>query len=136
MIRTDFTALFCILIPLPLILGAPVDDVLKQQQQQISSGGFREEPYWNYYNQGRGLTNKKLDSLAGDVFGLAKKFDSISGATFGTQKRNFDEIDRNGFGAFVKRNFDEIDRNGFGFYKRNFDEIDRTGFGAFVKRAA
>jgi len=59
----------------------------------------------------------------------------FSGATFGTQKRNFDEIDRNGFGSFVKRNFDEIDRNGFGFSKRNFDEIDRTGFGSFVKRA-
>ena len=40
------------------------------------------------------------------------------------EKRNFDEIDRAGFGAFVKR-FPA---------KRNFDEIDRAGFGAFVKR--
>jgi len=132
MIRSDFTALFCILVPLPFILGAPVDDVLKQQQQQMSSGAYREEPYWTYYNQDRGLANKKMDSLAGDVFGLAKRFDSISGATFGQQKRNFDEIDRNGFGAFLKRNYG----NGSGYYKRNFDEIDRTGFGAFVKRAA
>merc|ERR1712083_228938 len=51
-------------------------------------------------------------------------FDSMSGFTFGKKKRNFDEIDRAGFGAFVKR-FPE---------KRNFDEIDRAGFGAFVKR--
>merc|ERR1711892_1490766 len=77
-----------------------------------------------------------------------KGFDSMSGFTFGKKKRNFDEIDRAGFGAFVKRspigyskqNFDEIDRAGFGAFvkrfpsKRNFDEIDRAGFGAFVKR--
>merc|ERR1719410_2524580 len=74
-------------------------------------------------------------------------FDSMSGYTFGKRKRNFDEIDRAGFGAFAqrapfKRNFDEIDRAGFGAFvkrfpgpaKRNFDEIDRAGFGAFVKR--
>merc|ERR1711892_858166 len=79
-----------------------------------------------------------------------KGFDSMSGFTFGYSKRNFDEIDRAGFGAFVKRfpgpskkNFDEIDRAGFGAFvkrspsgysKRNFDEIDQAGFGAFVKR--
>merc|ERR1711892_1212078 len=77
-----------------------------------------------------------------------KGFDSMSGFTFGKKKRNFDEIDRAGFGAFVKRspsgyskkNFDEIDRAGLGAFvkrfpsKRNFDEIDRAGFGAFVKR--
>merc|ERR1712106_949328 len=76
-----------------------------------------------------------------------KGFDSMSGFTFGKKKRNFDEIDRAGFGAFVKRspskqNFDEIDRAGFGAFvkrfpgpsKKNFDEIDRAGFGAFVKR--
>ena len=62
---------------------------------------------------------------------------SSSGYTFGKKKRNFDEIDRAGFGAFVKRsptkrNFDEIDRAGFGaFVKRNFDKIDKVGFGAF-----
>merc|ERR1712170_345362 len=62
-------------------------------------------------------------------------FDSMSGFTFG--KRNFDEIDRARFSAFVKRNFDELDRDRFSrFYKRNFDEIDRAGFGnrAFHKR--
>merc|ERR1711892_82533 len=79
-----------------------------------------------------------------------KGFDSMSGFTFGKKKRNFDEIDRAGFGAFVKRspsgynkrNFDEIDRAGFGAFvkwfpgpsKKNFDEIDRAGLGAFVKR--
>ena len=58
-----------------------------------------------------------------------------SGLTFGKKKRNFDEIDRHGFGAFAKRNFDEIDRAGFnGFHKRNFDEIDRSGFRGFQKR--
>merc|ERR1711915_873618 len=29
-------------------------------------------------------------------------FDSMSGFTFGKKKRNFDEIDRAGFGAFLK----------------------------------
>merc|ERR1712183_828449 len=75
------------------------------------------------------------------MMGKRRGFDSMSGLTFG--KRNFDEIDRAGFGAFVKRfqsprkrNFDEIDRAGFGaFHKRNFDEIARAGFGAFVKRS-
>merc|ERR1719361_3347062 len=62
-------------------------------------------------------------------------YDAMSGLTFGKKKRNFDEIDRYGFGAFAKRNFDEIDRNGFsGFHKRNFDEIDRSGFRGFSKR--
>merc|ERR1712228_501167 len=62
-------------------------------------------------------------------------YDAMSGLTFGKKKRNFDEIDRHGFGAFAKRNFDEIDRAGFrGFHKRNFDEIDRSGFNGFHKR--
>merc|ERR1712203_261513 len=62
-------------------------------------------------------------------------YDAMSGLTFGKKKRNFDEIDRHGFGAFAKRNFDEIDRAGFnGFHKRNFDEIDRSGFRGFQKR--
>merc|ERR1712179_762308 len=62
-------------------------------------------------------------------------YDAMSGLTFGKKKRNFDEIDRHGFGAFAKRNFDEIDRAGFnGFHKRNFDEIDRSGFRGFNKR--
>merc|ERR1712218_158166 len=62
-------------------------------------------------------------------------YDAMSGLTFGKKKRNFDEIDRYGFGAFAKRNFDEIDRAGFrGFHKRNFDEIDRSGFRGFSKR--
>merc|ERR1740124_553140 len=90
-----------------------------------------------------------LGSSVGDeTFLMAKRrgFDSMSGLTFGKEKKNFDEIDRSGFGAFVKRfpgpskkNFDEIDRAGFGAFvkrfpsKRNFDEIDRAGFGAFVK---
>merc|ERR1711953_292762 len=62
-------------------------------------------------------------------------YDAMIGLTFGKKKRNFDEIDRYGFGAFAKRNFDEIDRAGFrGFHKRNFDEIDRSGFRGFSKR--
>merc|ERR1719481_1549232 len=68
-------------------------------------------------------------------------FDAMRGLTFGKEKKNFDEIDRAGFGRFVKRNFDEIDRAGFGRFvrspysvalvpkKRNFDEIDQAGFG-------
>merc|ERR1712123_547856 len=48
-----------------------------------------------------------------------KGFDSMSGFAFGKKKRNFDEIDRAGFGAFVKR-FP-------GPSKKNFDEIDRAG---------
>merc|ERR1719153_512129 len=77
------------------------------------------------------------------VMDKRKGFDSMSGFTFGKKKRNFDEIDRAGFGAFVKRsptgldkrNFDEIDRAGFGaFVKRNFDEIDKVGFGSFNRQ--
>ncbi|XP_059084447.1 orcokinin peptides type B-like [Tigriopus californicus] len=61
-------------------------------------------------------------------------FDPMSGMTFGMDKR-FDEMDRHGFGEFVKKNFDEIDSSGFGrFVKKNFDEMDRAGFGSFVKR--
>merc|ERR550539_704232 len=62
--------------------------------------------------------------------------DPLSGMAFGVAKKNFDEIDRAGFGGFVKKNFDEIDRAGFGrFVKKNgYDEIDRAGFGRFVKR--
>lgn len=32
---------------------------------------------WCKFSGGRGLANKKMDSLAGDVFGLAKRFDSL-----------------------------------------------------------
>merc|ERR1719339_305326 len=88
------------------------------------------------------------DMQVGQAMDKRKGFDSMSGYTFGKKKRNFDEIDRAGFGAFVKRspdikrNFYEMDRAGFGAFvkrfpgpsKRNFDEIDRAGFGAFVKR--
>ena len=63
----------------------------------------------------------------------------FSGLTFGKSKKNFDEIDRAGFGRFVKRpakkNFDEIDNVGFrGFAKKNFDEIDNVGFRGFAKK--
>merc|ERR1712106_390416 len=86
----------------------------------------------------------QVDSMGMEEEGMQmdkrKGFDSMSGFTFGKKKQNFDEIDRAGFGAFVKRspsgyskrNFDEIDRAGFGaFVKRNFDEIDKVGFGSF-----
>jgi len=133
MVRMDVT-LVCVF--LPLILGAPVEDALKQQ---ISSGLFRNDGYWNMMAPGKDGNvrplRSRLDSLAGQTFGAQKRFDSLSGSTFGNQKRNFDEIDRAGFGSFVKKNFDEIDRVGLGFNKRNFDEIDRTGFGSFVKRS-
>ena len=57
-------------------------------------------------------------------------------------KKNFDEIDRNGFPGFYKKNlvnlkrhFDEIDASGFrDFSKRNFDEIDASGFRGFDKK--
>merc|ERR1719414_1431015 len=67
---------------------------------------------------------------------VKRGLDPLSGMAFGVAKKNFDEIDRAGFGGFVKRNFDEIDRSGFGrFVKKNgFDEIDRAGFGSFVKK--
>merc|ERR1719323_1062912 len=67
---------------------------------------------------------------------VKRGLDPLSGMAFGVAKKNFDEIDRAGFGGFVKKNFDEIDRSGFGrFVKKNgFDEIDRAGFGSFVKK--
>merc|ERR1719270_1850273 len=86
----------------------------------------------------RAMTKRKaFDSLSGYTFGK-RNFDEIDRAGFGAlHKRNFDEIDRARFSAFAKRNFDELDRDRFSrFYKRNFDEIDRAGFGnrAFHKR--
>merc|ERR1712233_74873 len=78
------------------------------------------------------------DAMSGLTFGKKKRnFDEIDSHGFGAfAKRNFDEIDRSGFNGFMKRNFDEFDRNGFrGFHKRNFDEIDRSGFRGFAKRA-
>lgn len=66
-----------------------------------------------------------------------RSYDPMSGMAFGVSKKNFDEIDRAGFGRFVKKNFDEIDRAGFGrFVKKNFDEIDRAGFGDLVKKSS
>ncbi|XP_055346374.1 orcokinin peptides type A-like [Paramacrobiotus metropolitanus] len=56
-------------------------------------------------------------------------------------KRGFDPIDSaSGFGGFSKRNFDQLDRPGFGelskrsMGKRNFDTLDRPGFGSFSRR--
>merc|ERR1719275_552772 len=89
------------------------------------------EQTWN--NEGGAKAANSLEH----VFDPEEKrgYDAMSGLTFGKKKRNFDEIDRHGFGAFAKRNFDEIDRAGFnGFHKRNFDEIDRSGFRGFQKR--
>merc|ERR1711892_952650 len=109
---------------LPQYLGQSLD-TLEEGNLPLELGGLRE------------------DVQGGHMMDKRRGFDSMSGYTFGKEKRNFDEIDRAGFGAFVKRfqsprkrNFDEIDRAGFGaFHKRNFDEIDRAGFGAFVKRS-
>merc|ERR1719186_717382 len=39
--------------------------------------------------------------------------------SYGRNKKNFDEIDRTGFGRFVKRTLP---------VKKNFDEIDNVGF--------
>lgn len=53
------------------------------------------------------------------------------------RKRNFDEIDQAGFGAFVrpinyyKRNIDKTKGILEAMAKKNFDEIDRAGFGYF-----
>merc|ERR1712211_125825 len=49
-------------------------------------------------------------------------FDAMSGLTFGKSKKNFDEIDRTGFGRFVRRPL---------AVKKNFDEIDNVGFRGF-----
>merc|ERR1719275_267098 len=89
------------------------------------------EQSWN--NEGGAKTANSLEHVLGPE--EKRGYDAMSGLTFGKKKRNFDEIDRHGFGAFAKRNFDEIDRAGFnGFHKRNFDEIDRSGFRGFNKR--
>merc|ERR1711935_824650 len=77
---------------------------------------------------------EELFLLGEDQIPQKRGFDAMRGLTFGKEKRNFDEIDRAGFGRFVKRNFDEIDRAGFGrFVKRNFDEIDKAGFGGMER---
>jgi len=127
------SAILCVI--LPLVLGAPTDESIKQQ---IATGLLRSDdfPYWSL-NQAKLYDAYQRDParrIWGPQLLFQKRFDSLSGATFGMQKKNFDEIDRNGFGSFVKRNFDEIDRTGLGYAKRNFDEIDRTGLGFHKKR--
>jgi len=109
------TALFVLL---PFVIGAPTnDDTMKQQ---IAQGLLRDD-LWNSLNQGKyydGYPSRPGRPWVPHTY--PKRFDSLSGDTFGYQyqkKRNFDEIDRNGFGSFVKRNFDEIDRTGLGFSK-------------------
>merc|ERR1719331_3582599 len=105
--------------------------VLAQQVSGSILPSHDPEQSWN--NEGGAKTANSLEHVLGPE--EKRGYDAMSGLTFGKKKRNFDEIDRHGFGAFAKRNFDEIDRNGFsGFHKRNFDEIDRSGFRGFNKR--
>eukprot|EP00092_Neocalanus_flemingeri_P031013 GFUD01033687.1.p1 GENE.GFUD01033687.1~~GFUD01033687.1.p1 ORF type:complete len:146 (+),score=51.20 GFUD01033687.1:50-439(+) len=124
-----------------VVMVAKIDVSALPQYLGQSLDNLREENFL------RALNGLDDDMDMGHMMGKRRGFDSMSGLTFGKKKRNFDEIDRAGFGAFVKRspspskrNFDEIDRAGFGAFvkrspspsKRNFDEIDRAGFGAFV----
>merc|ERR1712037_185595 len=105
--------------------------VLAQQVSGSILPSHDPEQSWN--NEGGAKTANSLEHVLGPE--EKRGYDAMSGLTFGKKKRNFDEIDRHGFGAFAKRNFDEIDRAGFnGFHKRNFDEIDRSGFRGFQKR--
>merc|ERR1719460_1481745 len=105
--------------------------VLAQQVSGSILPSHDPEQSWN--NEGGAKTANSLEHVLGPE--EKRGYDAMSGLTFGKKKRNFDEIDRHGFGAFAKRNFDEIDRSGFsGFHKRNFDEIDRSGFRGFNKR--
>merc|ERR1719460_2311937 len=105
--------------------------VLAQQVSGSILPSHDPEQSWN--NEGGAKTANSLEHVLGPE--EKRGYDAMSGLTFGKKKRNFDEIDRHGFGAFAKRNFDEIDRAGFnGFHKRNFDEIDRSGFRGFSKR--
>merc|ERR1712107_553090 len=73
---------------------------------------------------GGGNILRHLDSLGeGNILRQNKRgFDAMSGLTFGKSKKNFDEIDRTGFGRFVRRPF---------VVKKNFDEIDNVGFRGF-----
>merc|ERR1719278_1705455 len=105
--------------------------VLAQQVSGSILPSHDPEQSWN--NEGGAKTANSLEHVLEPVD--KRGYDAMSGLTFGKKKRNFDEIDRYGFGAFAKRNFDEIDRSGFnGFMKRNLDEIDRNGFRGFHKR--
>merc|ERR1719361_3133039 len=105
--------------------------VLAQQVSGSILPSHDPEQSWN--NEGGAKTANSLEHVLEPAD--KRGYDAMSGLTFGKKKRNFDEIDRHGFGAFAKRNFDEIDRAGFkGFNKRNFDEIDRSGFRGFSKR--
>merc|ERR1712112_764891 len=102
--------------------------------QQVSGSILpSHDPDQNWDNEGGTRAGNSLEHVLDPE--EKRGYDAMSGLTFGKKKRNFDEIDRHGFGAFAKRNFDEIDRAGFrGFQKRNFDEIDRSGFRGFHKR--
>merc|ERR1711976_491114 len=131
-------------------LASPIYDEESRTLDSLGGGNIlRETGYDRSLDSlGGGHILRQLDSLGGGnilrevpqqfrLYGAPSKrgFDPMSGMTFGMSKKNFDEIDRAGFGRFVKKNFDEIDRAGFGrFVKKNFDEIDRAGFGSLVKR--
>jgi len=68
---------------------------------------------------GKGNILRQLDSLGGGNI----LRESVSGLPYGKSKKNFDEIDRAGFGRFVKRRTLPV--------KKNFDEIDNVGFRGF-----
>merc|ERR1719423_443028 len=70
---------------------------------------------------GGGNILRHLDTIGGgNILRESKRgFDAMSGLTFGKSKKNFDEIDRSGFGRFVRRPF---------AVKKNIDEIDNVGF--------
>merc|ERR1712168_1128397 len=91
---------------------------------------------------------RSLDTLGGN--NLVRNLDNFGGSNIADRQqlaamlhdrhlpKRFDSLGGTGFGAPAKKNFDEIDRSGFGSFwkKRNFDEIDRSGFGNFWKRSA
>ncbi len=116
------------LLPLPNVIFVFLWKVLWFNSHCIlSKTVFEKAKVWETYAQ--------LLLYSYEKFWNFNTFSCFSGPNFGRVRKNFDEIDRNGFARFAKRNFDEIDRSGFArFAKRNFDEIDRSGFARFAKR--
>merc|ERR1712179_554374 len=127
----DAPLLLCLLLSLTKVLAAPRTGQLSAEMLQDGNSLRQLDTLGggNILRQldtlGQGNILRQLDTLGGgNILRQSKRgFDAMSGLTFGKSKKNFDEIDRAGFGRFVKRPSHPA--------KKNFDEIDNVGFRGF-----
>merc|ERR1711909_56167 len=95
----DAPLLLCLLLSLTKVLAAPRNGQLSAEMLQDGNSLRQLDTL------GEGNILRQLDTLGqGNILRQSKRgFDAMSGLTFGKSKKNFDEIDRAGFGRFVKR---------------------------------